>query len=297
MSDSKVFNIVGSGVTVEGMAKALSGFLDEKKGLISEIVNTPQGIIVQAKGKDKWKKFVGMDSSLQVQFYDQGESVVVNVGSGKWIDKAGAATIGAIVFAPLMVTAAIGAWNMKKMPEEIFNFLEKYVISGGKTAAITMTTSDSITDSDVICPKCKSKNKVGVKFCGVCGEKMTFECPVCGVQILPGAVFCNSCGANIEDQMQKARNASIITCEKCGAVIPSGAKFCPECSERVPSKLEDGMIECPGCYKTLPKSTKFCPDCGTVIPQKVTPACPSCGKQVENEAKFCPECGASMVAQ
>jgi RNA polymerase subunit RPABC4/transcription elongation factor Spt4 len=296
MSASKIFNIVGTGVTVEGMASALSGFLEGKKGLISEILNTPQGIIVQAKAKDNWKKFVGMDSSLQIQFYNQGESVVVNVGSGKWIDKAGAATVGALVFAPLMITAAIGAWNTKKMPEEIFDFLEKYVLSGGKTAAITMSTSSAITDSEVICLKCKSKNKAGIKFCGVCGEKMTLECLACGAQVSPGALFCNSCGANIEAQMQKSREASVVTCAKCGAVIPNNAKFCPECSERVPQKLEAGMIECPSCYKALPGSSKFCPDCGTAIPQKIIPACPSCGKQVENGVKFCPECGTSMVA-
>ena len=115
MADSKLFNLGGSGVNALDVAQALASFFEDKKGLLSEVLETPQGVIVQAKSKDAWKKFVGMDNSLQVQFIEQGDSMVVNVGAGKWIDKAGAAAVGAVVFAPLLITAAIGAWANKKM--------------------------------------------------------------------------------------------------------------------------------------------------------------------------------------
>ncbi|GHV28016.1 hypothetical protein FACS1894167_04040 [Synergistales bacterium] len=294
MADSKVFNLAGSGVKTADAAQALVFFFEDKKGLVSEVVETPQGVIVQAKAQDTWKKFVGMDSSLQVQFIDQGDSMIVNIGTGKWIDKAGAAAVGAFVFAPLLITAAIGAWANKKMPDEIFAYIETFIITGGKRSAVSINARDAVSSSDVVCPKCRTKNTAGTKFCNSCGTKLVVECAACGAVVSPGTKFCNSCGANIAEQLQKSRDDSVVKCAQCGSVITGGAKFCPECGAPAPIKLDEGTTACPKCRKILPEGTKFCPDCGETIPVKKIPTCPKCGVEVKEGMKFCTECGTAL---
>jgi RNA polymerase subunit RPABC4/transcription elongation factor Spt4 len=235
-----------------------------------------------------------MDNSIQVQLYDQGTSMVVNIGAGKWIDKAGAAAVGAIVFAPLMLTAAIGAWANKKLPDEVFECIERFIVTGGKTASVNMRMSSGLKDAETFCPKCKSKNPIGTKFCNSCGEKLIIECPKCGAAVPPGTKFCQSCGANVMQASEQAKADAVVYCTKCNTVIPEGVKFCPECGTPAPVKLEEGTVMCPQCRKVLPEGTKFCPECGGAIPQKVVPTCPACGVTVAPGTKFCPECGATI---
>jgi len=293
MADSKVFNLE-QGMTVMQIAQGLDGFLSDNKGLISEIVETPQGIIVQAKQKEAWKKFIGMDNSVQVQLFDQGSTVIVNVGSGKWIDKAGAGVAGVLVFAPLAVTAAIGAWAGKKLPKEIFDFIEQFILTGGRTASVSMRMNNALKSDETLCPKCNTANATNTKFCNSCGEKLIIDCPKCGEAVLPGIKFCQSCGTNVSEAVQQEKADSVVNCQKCGTTIPDGVKFCPECGTEKPVQLEPGTARCPACKKIVPETTKFCPDCGGNIPQKAIPTCPKCGKTASEGVKFCPECGSAM---
>ena len=293
MADSKVFNLE-QGVTAIMVAQGLEAFFQDKKGLLSEIVETPQGIVVQARQKDSWKKFVGMDNAVQVQIFDQQPSIIVNVGSGKWIDKAGAATVGAIVFAPLLVTAAIGAWASKKLPDEIYDFIERFILSGGKTASVSMRMSDGLKAGEALCPSCKAKNAESTKFCNSCGANMTNPCPKCGANLKPGIKFCSECGANTEVEAKKAQEDSIVNCEKCENVIPDGVKFCPNCGTAAPVKLEPGAAVCSQCRIIVAENVKFCPECGGAVIQKQKPKCTKCATEVEDGVKFCPECGGSV---
>jgi hypothetical protein len=49
--------------------------------------------------------------------------LTVQIGAGKWIDKAAAGTVSMFVLWPLAITAGIGAWEQMKMPEKIFNYI------------------------------------------------------------------------------------------------------------------------------------------------------------------------------
>lgn len=53
------------------------------------------------------------------------------------------------------------------------------------------------------CPKCKSANRNGVKFCEECGEKFEIICPVCSAKIPMGKKFCGECGNNLVDFEKK----------------------------------------------------------------------------------------------
>ena len=77
-------------------------------------------------------------------------------------------------------------------------------------------------ESFVICPKCGSEMKKGLKFCSECGASLTVQkkkCIKCGAEINADMKFCPECGAN---QAQPV-------CPKCGYKAAAGQKFCPEC--------------------------------------------------------------------
>lgn len=77
-------------------------------------------------------------------------------------------------------------------------------------------------ESFVICPKCGSEIKKGLKFCSECGASLAVQkkkCIKCGAEINADMKFCPECGAN---QAQPV-------CPKCGYKAAAGQKFCPEC--------------------------------------------------------------------
>lgn len=81
------------------------------------------GVLLQVAQKGSWRKFVGMSTSLNVVFRQKGDTVAVEIGAGKWIDKAAAGTVSLFVLWPLAVTAGIGAWQQMKLPEKIFDYI------------------------------------------------------------------------------------------------------------------------------------------------------------------------------
>ena len=80
-------------------------------------------ILLQISQKGSWRKFVGMATALNVSFRLKENMVTVEIGAGKWIDKAAAGTVSLFVLWPLAVTAGIGAWQQMKLPEKIFDFI------------------------------------------------------------------------------------------------------------------------------------------------------------------------------
>jgi len=43
------------------------------------------------------------------------------------------------------------------------------------------------------CPKFRSENRDGIKFCKQCGAKIELECPNCKAKIPLGKKFCGDC--------------------------------------------------------------------------------------------------------
>ena len=56
---------------------------------------------------------------------------------------------------------------------------------------------------DLICPHCQRKNRVGSRFCDICGKVFEPTCKNCGnSKNLPNSSFCNKCGAKIDKDSQ-----------------------------------------------------------------------------------------------
>lgn len=279
MADSKIFKLI-DGVTIDMVGRAVECFLRDKKGLTTEGTNSPEGYFVQARETEEksWKKFTGMSMATQVQIIPAGEMITVNVGAGKWSDKVGAGAVGMLLFAPLAVTSVIGALGQKKLPQEIFDEIEKFILSGGKSISVSLGASKALKDNEVLCPKCKTPNPKGIKFCNNCGEKLVNECAKCHADVPLGIKFCPECGSSMEKEN---------LCPNCHANVPEGMKFCPECgSSMVVKNL------CPHCNAEIPEGLKFCPECGKSI--STVKICANCGAEIPEGRKFCGECGTKV---
>ena len=79
--------------------------------------------LLQIKKRGEWRGWVGMSTSLNILFNQSGDTLVVEIGAGKWIDKAGAGVVSLFLLWPLAITAGFGAWEQMKMPERIFDFV------------------------------------------------------------------------------------------------------------------------------------------------------------------------------
>ena len=118
MTESKVFKLPEN-VDATAVGKEVENFLRGGKNLVTEGTKTPDGYFVQAKEQEgsTWKKISGTTLATQVQIIQISDTITVNIGNGEWSDKIGAGVVGAFIFAPLAVTAAIGAYNQKKLPK------------------------------------------------------------------------------------------------------------------------------------------------------------------------------------
>ena len=96
----------------------------DAEGFDSQQVNTEdRGVLLQIKKRGGWRDFVGMSTSLNVVFQQSGDIVTVEIGAGKWIDKAAVGTVSMFILWPLAVTAGLGAWEQMKMPDKIFGHI------------------------------------------------------------------------------------------------------------------------------------------------------------------------------
>jgi TIR domain len=101
----------------------LRGWLDAQ-GFDCQQMNTEdQSLLIQVKRRGGWREFVGMSTSLNIVFRQSGDALMVEIGAGKWIDKAAAGVVSMVVLWPLVLTAGYGAWEQIKMPDRIFDYI------------------------------------------------------------------------------------------------------------------------------------------------------------------------------
>jgi hypothetical protein len=101
----------------------LKSWLDAQ-GFDCQQMNTEdQCVLLQVKRRGGWRDFVGMSTSLNIVFNQSGDALVVEIGAGKWIDKAAAGVVSIVVLWPLALTAGFGAWEQMKMPDRIFDYI------------------------------------------------------------------------------------------------------------------------------------------------------------------------------
>ena len=65
--------------------------------------------IVQARKSNTLRDLTGLSSALTIKVTPEAGGTRVEIGMQKWFDKAAVAAVGAILFAPLVALAALGA--------------------------------------------------------------------------------------------------------------------------------------------------------------------------------------------
>ena len=130
-NESRVFRLP-AGMSTQVVANAVEAFLSSAKGMEVQSAETTEGYVVQGRQeKDGWKTIAGMRMATTVQMIRMDDNLNVTVGQGEWSDKIGAGVLGWFIAWPLAVTAGVGAYKQKKLPEEIFRVIEQCIVSGG----------------------------------------------------------------------------------------------------------------------------------------------------------------------
>ena len=224
MEESRVFSL--NGVSLETVVKSVETFLRDEKGMEIQSAPVEHGCVIQAtQKKDTLKMLVGMRLATTVQLVVSGENLNVMIGEGQWADKLGAGAVGLFLAWPLAVTAGIGAYQQKKLPEDVLNVISRTLMSPGQfapreTAGGMMTgavgnvgtgvaaggtagtdggeTGETATEKAQVCPQCHAPVQAGAKVCSNCGAKLIQVCPECGKVVAPGSKFCSECGCALK---------------------------------------------------------------------------------------------------
>lgn len=212
MSDTRVY--VLNGTDMQTVAERVEAFLKEEKNMEVQGVPSGESYLIQATQKDTLRTIAGMKLATTVQMTVSGDNLNVTIGEGQWADKLGAGAVGLFIAWPLAVTAGIGAYKQKKLPEEILNLIGQVLMNPGQPVvtpvAPTVASKASATPTAAapgqgtpqataaaqtqVCPQCQAQVPAGAKFCNNCGAKLITVCPECGANVRPGSKFCSECG-------------------------------------------------------------------------------------------------------
>ena len=195
-NESRSFRMIG-GTTIESIVDAVETYCRVNKSMETRSSKTTDGYVLQASQPgDGWKTISGTRLAITTQFMVIGDVLTVTVGQGQWADKVGAAAVGWFIAWPFAITAGIGALRQKRVPEEIFQVIERTILTGGLQVVINGAGS-ILKENTVICPVCKTHNAGSSRFCSHCGTPLLAVCPDCGQPVAADAKFCPSCGHNM----------------------------------------------------------------------------------------------------
>ena len=101
----------------------VKGWLDSEGFDTQQVSADDQSLLIQIKKRGGWRDLVGMATSLNILFHQSNDTLTVEIGAGKWVDKAAVGTVSLFILWPLAITAGMGAWEQMKMPDRVFDFV------------------------------------------------------------------------------------------------------------------------------------------------------------------------------
>jgi hypothetical protein len=101
----------------------VKSWLDSQGFDTQQVSADDQSLLIQIKKRGGWRDLVGMATSLNILFHHNNNTLTVEIGAGKWLDKAAVGTVSLFILWPLAITAGMGAWEQMKMPEKVFDFI------------------------------------------------------------------------------------------------------------------------------------------------------------------------------
>jgi len=170
------------GVDLRDLAAIISRWFQARDFRAQVLNSAGGGFVIQARQPESWKSFLGLTNALTVTLTPKGSDLVVETGAGLWVDKVAAGAVG-IIFHPLLITAAYGAWRQSQLPEKIFNMIGDYIsdrygpgtalaATSSRKVAVTGNEESALSASQWRCPSCGQATGDGAKFCEQCGTKL-----------------------------------------------------------------------------------------------------------------------------
>lgn len=122
---------LNAAASAQGMANAVREYLVNTEHMEAQVLNAEgRGYVVQARDAAGWKNLIGMSKAILVKLNPVSEdSVMVEIGQGKWIDKAVTGVVSWFVLWPLAVTSAVGAYKQAALPRKILQAAEAYAMA------------------------------------------------------------------------------------------------------------------------------------------------------------------------
>lgn len=197
-----------AGSTAQSVAYALTEFLDVKKNMITQMMRTKSGYVIQCKGdaEAEWTKYIGADVALSITLEQAEDELKVTIGFERWLEKLGIAALGALFLHPLLLTAGVGALRQITLPQDIYNFIESslHVEPITETAERITPEPEEITPAYVICPHCGAENRAEAVYCKECGREILdgeeeHRCPHCDALLDGDEKFCPYCGSDLRN--------------------------------------------------------------------------------------------------
>jgi len=134
MSDVRTFS--ASELHLSDLIASLSTWLSTESFQTQLLKTDDGGTLVQVEKQGGWRKMVGMSTALNIVLRLVDGRLMVEIGAGRWMDKAAVGTVSMFILWPLAVTAGIGAWQQMKMPERVFEQIGAYL---SRPRAVTVT--------------------------------------------------------------------------------------------------------------------------------------------------------------
>lgn len=195
---SKLYSV--SNFTPTALVSELEQFFQAQQHRTQSVL-IASGYLIQAQRESTFSNILGQSSALTVKLVVGVDSVEVEVGSAKWIDKAAVGVIGYVILPVLAIIPIIGAYNQYKLSEDVWNIIDSHM-------ARSRATSQKGWEE-------RSSWQKGVdNSCGFCGR-----------HLLPKAAFCSGCGMPVSKTTPE--------CSSCGKINELDARFCMSCGGKL----------------------------------------------------------------
>ena len=254
-NETRIFRIP-SNMPVQAVASHVDQYLQTTQGLQVQGASRGEEFVLQCRQeKDGWKTVTGMRLATTVQMNrTEPNTLNVTIGVSEWSDKIGAGVAGMLLFWPLAVTAGIGAYKQKKLPEEIFRCIENFLLSNQGQSAKT--------------PPQQPHNASGFAS---------------GQQVPPRS-------QTMPPEMRNQNIPREVTPQTPD--IPQAVPPAPENPQMQQTSqaesLQTPALICPSCQTVCAPGSRFCNLCGTPLTKRT---CPDCGSDIAPGSKFCAHCG------
>lgn len=192
MPDTRSFS--APNLDLNHLATAIVDWYRGQNFKVQQINMQEGGILVQAS-QGGWRNAVGMASALNVGLRQNDTELTIEIGAGKWLDKAAVGAVSWFVLWPLAFAAAYGAWQQSQLPKRTFEFIQQYLaVNGSASGTVAVPSSSIVTPTPATS---ESSSTISVPPSGASQPSTTLSlrfCPNCGSGAAETDKFCSSCG-------------------------------------------------------------------------------------------------------